>query len=83
MKTKTRGTETKIYKEMTDHISKRLLNARKEKGLSQSGLAKAAGLSVSFLCEIEHGKVLPSIIVYSILCKQLDISPEIPILEDE
>ncbi|MBE6020454.1 MAG: helix-turn-helix transcriptional regulator [Firmicutes bacterium] len=68
---------------MTAYISKRLLTARKEKGLSQSSLAKAAGLSVSFLCEIEHGKVLPSIIVYSVLCSHLDISPDIPVLEYE
>ena len=83
MRTKTRGTETKIYKEMTAYISSRILSARKEKGLSQSKLAKAAGLSVSFLCEIEHGKVLPSIIVYSVLCRHLDIDPEIPVFEEE
>lgn len=83
MKTKGRGADTKAYKEMADFISEQLLAARKKKGLSQSNLAKAAGLSVSFLCEIEHGKVLPSLIVYSILCKHLDITPEIPILKDE
>lgn len=83
MKTKGRGAETKAYKEMTEFISEQLLAARKKKGLSQSNLAKAAGLSVSFLCEIEHGKVLPSLIVYSMLCKHLDITPEIPILKDE
>lgn len=83
MKTKVRGTETKIYKDMTCNIGKRLLAARKEKGLTLAQLAKASGLSVSFLSEIENGKVLPSIIVYALLCRQLEISAEIPLPEEE
>lgn len=82
MRTKTRGAETKIYRDMADYISTRILSARKEKGLTQSQLAKAAKLSVSFMCEIEHGKVLPSLIVYSELCRLLEIEPIIPVFPE-
>lgn len=80
MRTKARGAETAIYKEMANYIGARVLTARKEKGLSQLQVASSAKLSVSFLCEIEHGKTLPSLIVYSELCKHLEIEPKIPIL---
>ncbi|MDO4481541.1 MAG: helix-turn-helix transcriptional regulator [Bacillota bacterium] len=83
MRTKARGAETKIYKNMAEFISARILSARKEKGLSQSQLAKAAKLSVSFMCEIEHGKVLPSLIVYSELCRLLEIEPVIPFFTEQ
>ena len=48
-------------------------NKREEKGWSQYKLAKAVGITQSFMNEIEKGKKSPSIEVFFRICETLEI----------
>ena len=48
---------------------------RVEAGLTQEKLAWAAGVSKSYLCEIESGQKAPSLFVLRALAEHLDVSP--------
>lgn len=43
------------------NIGKNIRNLRKSKGIKQKDIAKQAGISNSFLCDIEAGRNQPSI----------------------
>ncbi len=45
---------------------------RKHRGVTQRALAKAAGKSKSYICEIEAGKKSPSVKTLKALAKALD-----------
>jgi len=62
----------KDYREM-------IRRKREEKGWSQYKLAKAVGITQSFMNEIEKGKKSPSIEVFFRICEAL----EIPIFPDD
>lgn len=47
---------------------------RKEKGINQKKLAQMAGISNSFLCDIEVGRTSPSIKTLEAIAKALDIN---------
>ncbi|RGB68778.1 MULTISPECIES: helix-turn-helix domain-containing protein [Oscillospiraceae] len=55
-------------------IAKRLRQLRGEKGLSINGLALRAGLSQSFVRDIELGKKKPGVESLQFLCEALGIS---------
>ena len=42
------------------HVGAKVFAWREKNGVTQRALAKNAGLSVSFLCDLENGKRLPS-----------------------
>ncbi len=50
-----------------------LKRIRKKKGMSQEVLAQRAGISRSFLCEIERGRKSPSLATLERLAAALDI----------
>ena len=80
MTSQSRKQYSEAYIKMAAQISKTILEARKAKGLTLRQLAAVTELSISFLCEIEKGKALPSLLAYADLCKALDIPPEIPLI---
>ena len=55
-------------------VSKRIIELREAKGFSTNKLAGKAGISQSYLREIEIGKKNPTSEVLSYICDALDIS---------
>ena len=55
-------------------ISKRIVQLREAKNMTTNKLANAAGISQSYLREIELGKKNPTVEVLSYLCDALKIS---------
>ena len=58
-------------------VSKRIIELREARGFSTNKLAGRAGISQSYLREIEMGKKNPTIEVLSYICDALDISLQI------
>lgn len=52
---------------------KRIIEKRKELGMSQRQLAKLVGITQQFMNEIESGRKSPSIEVLINICKALEI----------
>ncbi|GEM_PF-6305946 len=78
MSEKNREKNSEYYKKIARSIGLRLYYARITKKISQTELAKAANLSIAFISEIEHGKVIPSILTYCDLCRILELDTVIP-----
>lgn len=55
-------------------VSKRIIQLRETRGFSTNKLANKAGISQSYLREIEMGKKNPTVEVLSYICDALDIS---------
>jgi transcriptional regulator with XRE-family HTH domain len=55
-------------------VNERITFLRKQKGLTVNKLANEAGISQSFLREIELGNKKPTIETLSLVCNALDIS---------
>ncbi|MCI1958013.1 MAG: helix-turn-helix domain-containing protein [Clostridia bacterium] len=55
-------------------VNERITFLRKQKGLTVNKLANEAGISQSFLREIELGNKKPTIETLSLVCSALDIS---------
>jgi transcriptional regulator with XRE-family HTH domain len=55
-------------------VNERITFLRKQKGLTVNKLANLAGISQSFLREIELGNKKPTIETLSLVCSALDIS---------
>ncbi len=49
-------------------LAERVKHVRKHKGLSQSALATALGISAQYLCDLEHGRRLGSVEFVDKLC---------------
>ena len=60
---------------MNDTIGERLRTARRERGLSQQGLAEISGISASFIARIEQGRGTPSIRNVNALAGVLGVEP--------
>ncbi|SQB33432.1 helix-turn-helix transcriptional regulator [Clostridium cochlearium] len=48
--------------------------ARKERCMTQTKLAKSIGMSTSFICDIEAGRKKPSITTLALIVKELNLS---------
>lgn len=57
-------------------LGARVLFLRQEKELSLSELAEKVGISASYLCQIENGKVMPALSTLKNIAKALDVKPE-------
>ncbi|MCX7772125.1 MAG: helix-turn-helix domain-containing protein [Clostridia bacterium] len=57
-----------------DDLAKRLIYFREIKGYTTNKLADKAGISQSFVRDIELGKKKPSVAILSHLCDALDIT---------
>ena len=55
-------------------ISERIIALREARGFSTNKLANRAGISQSYLREIELGKKNPTIEILSYICEALDVS---------
>jgi putative transcriptional regulator len=55
----------------------RLIDARKQKGMSQEAVAKESGISRSYYTRIELGKHIPSMSVAYRISKVLDVNLDI------
>ncbi|HHV17370.1 MAG TPA: transcriptional regulator [Thermoanaerobacterales bacterium] len=49
---------------------------RQEKNLSLSELSEKVGISASYLCQIENGKVMPALSTLKNIARALDVKPE-------
>ncbi|MCL6479740.1 MAG: helix-turn-helix domain-containing protein [Peptococcaceae bacterium] len=58
-------------------IGAKLRQLRKQRNYSLRTLARLAGLSHSFICDIEHGRCNPSIENLQVLSNSLGVKPEI------
>lgn len=58
-------------------VSKRIIQLREMRGYSTNKLANRAGISQSYLREIEMGKKNPTIEVLSYICDALDVSVQV------
>lgn len=58
-------------------VSKRIIQLREMRGYSTNKLANRAGISQSYLREIEMGKKNPTIEVLSYICDALDVSIQV------
>lgn len=57
-------------------LGAKILLLRQEKNLSLSELAEKVGISSSYLCQIENGKVMPALSTLKSIAKALDAKPE-------
>ena len=55
-------------------ISERIIALREARGFSTNKLANRAGISQSYLREIELGKKKPTVEILSYICEALDVS---------
>ena len=60
--------------EMKIRMGNRIRELRKEKGISQAGLARVLKMSASYLAMIEGGKRIPSVELLLMIAKKLDVS---------
>ncbi|MCL2861586.1 MAG: helix-turn-helix domain-containing protein [Firmicutes bacterium] len=65
--------EIKIKQEQ---IRKRLIEAIKFSGMTNTAIAKQVGISVSMLTDYKNKNKLPSLITFTRLCEILDISAD-------
>lgn len=57
-------------------FGEKLVKLRKEKGWSQSELARQIGVHLGHISRIEHGKAVPSIEVLKRACSALEVSAD-------
>ena len=62
--------------QLRQQFAKRLKELRQQKGMTQEELAKATGLSVSFIRAIEQATHTPSFDSIEKLCDALNIQPK-------
>jgi len=62
--------------ERQEQIRKRLVESIKQSGLTQTAIAKQAGLSVSMLTDYKNRGKMPSVVTLAKLCEVLDISAD-------
>ena len=72
------GKTSPLYQYLSLEIGKRLRAQRLSLGLTLSELSDAAGISLSFLSDIEHGRTLPGLETFCVLCHLLRLSPDLP-----
>ena len=59
-----------------DQIRKRLQEAIRQSGISQTALAKRIGIGQQTISEYLHGKSMPALDSFANLCKVLDVSAD-------
>lgn len=59
---------------MNSHLGAMLKAARRRERLSQQHVADMAGISKSYVCELEKGQSVPSLLIAARLSTVLDVS---------
>ena len=62
--------------EIEKKIRKRLVEAIRQSGLTNTAIAKQASLHVSMITDYKNTSKLPSLMTFYILCKVLDVSAD-------
>ena len=57
-------------------IRKRLIEAIKQSGLSNTAIAKQVGIHVSMITDYKNTSKLPCLVNFCVLCKVLDVSAD-------
>jgi transcriptional regulator with XRE-family HTH domain len=64
-------------------LGKNIRSIRLDKGIKQFELAKKAGISISYLCEIENGKSVPSLKTLLKIAKALKVDCSVLIQQSQ
>lgn len=72
------GKDSPLYGCLAAETGKRLREQRISLGYTLKELSDAAGITLSFLSDIEHGRTLPGLETFCILCYLLHLEPRIP-----
>ena len=72
------GKNSPLYGCLAAETGKRLRGQRISLGYTLKELSDAAGITLSFLSDIEHGRTLPGLETFCILCRLLQLEPRIP-----
>jgi len=62
--------------EIENEIRKRLIEAIRQSGLTNTAIAKQASIHVSMITDYKNTSKLPSLVNFCVLCKVLDISAD-------
>ena len=62
--------------EIEEQIRKRLIDAVKQSGMTNTAIAKQAGLSISMFTDYKNKGKLPTLVNFAIICKILDVSSD-------
>ncbi len=66
--------EKELKSQKAKEIGERISSIRTSYGISRERLAEKSNISSNYLYEIEIGKKVPNIIIFSNICNALDIS---------
>lgn len=67
--------EAKVIK--AKEIGKKINSIRSERGISREKLAEQSNISTNYVYEIETGKKVPNVIIFSNICDALGITADI------
>ena len=68
--------EKEIKIQRAQEIGKQILDARTKIGMSREKLAEQSNISTNYVYEIEIGKKVPNVIIFSNICNSLGVSSE-------
>ena len=75
--------ESESYKYLSEKIGDKIREQRKRLDMSQTELADAVNITVSFLSDIEHHRTMPSIDTFVKICRYLNVDPILPRLPED
>ena len=75
--------DTESYKYLSAKIGDNIREQRKKLDMSQTELADAVNITVSFLSDIEHHRTMPSVDTFVKICRYLNIEPVLPSLPED
>ena len=75
--------DTESYQYLSAKIGDNIREQRKKLDMSQTELADAVNITVSFLSDIEHHRTMPSVDTFVKICRYLNITPILPSLPDD
>lgn len=68
--------EKQIRTERAKEIGRQIFSIRNELGMSREKLAEKSNISTNYVYEIEIGKKVPNVIIFSNICSALEVSSE-------
>lgn len=68
--------EKEIKIQRAQEIGKQIFDARTKLGMSREMLAEQSNISTNYVYEIEIGKKVPNVIIFSNICNSLGVSSE-------
>ena len=68
--------EKEIKTQKAEKIGRQILSIRNKLGMSREKLAEKSNISTNYVYEIEIGKKVPNVIIFSNICNALGVSSE-------